>query len=111
MKKLLLLVLVGFLSSSFIYSQNWELINSNTNRDLNSVHFPSESIGYIAGQYGTILKTTDGGNSWNTLETGIDKTLESIYFIDSQTGVCVGDYSKIIKTTDGGQTWTEKMSV
>jgi len=109
MRKLTLLI-SGLLLGGVINAQNWELINSNTNKNLNSVHFPTASIGYIAGDYGTILKTTDGGNNWNSLTTGIDKTLETIFFIDSQTGIAVGDYSKIIKTTNGGQTWSEKMS-
>ena len=73
MRKLTLLI-SGLLIGGIINAQNWELINSNTNKNLNSVHFPTASIGYIAGNYETILKTTEGGNNWNSLTTGIDKT-------------------------------------
>ena len=38
---------------------------SNTNKDLNVIKFVNSSVGYIVGQSGTILKTTNSGLSVN----------------------------------------------
>ncbi|TFB12472.1 hypothetical protein E3V33_05365 [Candidatus Marinimicrobia bacterium MT.SAG.4] len=50
-------------------------------------------MGWIVGGSGTILKTTDGGN------TG---ALSSVYFADVATGWLVGVGGIILHTTDGG---------
>jgi photosystem II stability/assembly factor-like uncharacterized protein len=39
----------------------WEQMLSGTSNGLNSVYFPSKDTGYVVGNYGTILKTTNGG--------------------------------------------------
>ena len=42
----------------------WFSIPSGTFNLLRSVYFPDANTGYIAGNFGTILKTTDGGVSF-----------------------------------------------
>ncbi|HOE05185.1 MAG TPA: YCF48-related protein [Bacteroidales bacterium] len=96
-------------SSYLLNAQDWIWVQSNTNNILNSVHFPSIDTGYIAGNYGTILKTTDGGNTWLTLNSGTSSPLYGIFFTDSENGFAVGNHH-ILKTIDGGQTWIEKES-
>jgi photosystem II stability/assembly factor-like uncharacterized protein len=61
--------------------------------------------GWIAGELGTILATTDGGQSWTKQPTGIEKTLFGIYFADAQHGWAVGIDALILHTSDAGQTW------
>ena len=39
----------------------WNLLQSGTTYELNSVSFPNSTTGYTAGDLGTILKTTNGG--------------------------------------------------
>lgn len=109
MKKFVLLF-ISFIFSCLLNAQDWVEIQSNTNTHLNSVHFPSLNTGYVAGDWGTILKTIDGGNEWITLNSGTTRFLKSIFFINSDFGFAVGESSSILKTIDGGQTWTEKMS-
>ena len=72
--------------------------------------FLNETISYICGFNGIILKSTDGGNTWSTLNSGVTSTLYSIHFVSPLIGFAVGDNSTIIKTTDGGQTWTPSTS-
>jgi photosystem II stability/assembly factor-like uncharacterized protein len=66
----------------------------------------------LAGDYGTILKTTDGGGSWSTLTTGVNYTLRGLDFPNENTGYAVTDYcsstSYFLKTTDAGLNWTIK---
>src|SRR5207302_4253075 len=60
---------------------------------------------------GTILRTTDGGNSWVPQSSGTGNTLFGVSFIDANTGTAVGGScgiggeSTILKTTNGGNTW------
>jgi photosystem II stability/assembly factor-like uncharacterized protein len=71
-------------------------------RVLMSVHFPDINTGYVVGDKGKILKTTNRGVEWSSETSGTDKRLRSVYFIDSLTGYAVGDHGIILKTTNGG---------
>jgi photosystem II stability/assembly factor-like uncharacterized protein len=75
-----------------------------------SIHFPSESVGYIAGFQGSVLKTTDGGNSWEQLhkKSGAffrGTKLEKVHFWDEYTGLVCGLNGKLLFTGDGGNNW------
>ncbi|NIT55319.1 MAG: hypothetical protein GWN00_03500, partial [Aliifodinibius sp.] len=56
------------------------------------------------GNFGTIIKTTDGGVNWNIRHSvsGISEGFSSIYFVDSSRGWIVGLNGNILHTTDGG---------
>jgi|GEM_PF-3903554 len=60
--------------------QNWQQVySSQTNKELGiiySISFYTHQIGYATGAQGTILKTTDGGNTWATY-----KDTDSTYYI------------------------------
>ncbi len=50
----------------------FDLIPSGTLRDLRSVRFLTEQLGWIAGDHGTLLATTNGGETWIPFATGIE---------------------------------------
>lgn len=86
------------------------------NFKLYEVWVVSNSISYACGEYGTVIKSIDGGLIYNTctlLPAGvlvpggqpIVPTAYSLHFISATTGV-VGCRNLIYKTTDGGVTWT-----
>jgi photosystem II stability/assembly factor-like uncharacterized protein len=68
--------------------------------------YADENHAWIAGEFGTILASTDGGNTWKQQSTGLETTLFGIDFIDANTGVVVGIDSVIMRTENGGATWT-----
>jgi photosystem II stability/assembly factor-like uncharacterized protein len=72
---------------------------------LNSVHFPDKNTGYVVGDSGAILKTTDGGTNWMFQSPGTTLDLYSVYFTGQYTGYAVGDDGIILKTTNGGTDW------
>jgi hypothetical protein len=75
---------------------------------LNSVSFPHSHVGTVVGDFGTILRTTDGGITWSPQVSGTTLDLNSVCFIDSSSGTAVGDGGTIIHTTDGGSgVWEE----
>jgi photosystem II stability/assembly factor-like uncharacterized protein len=60
--------------------------------------------------FGSIQKTTDGGNSFYTLDFPYTQSVIDLFFIDDMTGFAgCGPYSghpySILKTTNGGETW------
>jgi hypothetical protein len=63
------------------------------------------------GGYGTILKTTDGGNNWIAQTSGTTDNLHSVYFTSSTIGWVVGGYGTILKTSDGVQDTTWELNV
>ncbi len=71
----------------------------------NGIYFPSRKIGYIAGNDGVIMKTTDAGVSWSQLNSGVSHHLQSVFFVGQDTGWVVGNNGTVRKTTDGGATW------
>lgn len=78
--------------------------------DLLSVNFPDENHGWACGRWGTILHTSDGGESWGPQRVCLDYDLSSIFFSDLQNGWAVGDKGTILHTKDGGQTWVSQES-
>lgn len=89
---------------------SWLPQESNTNQNLNAVTSVNGKIAWIAGDGGTLLATTDGGNIWNKQTTNTSATINSVYFVNSTTGWFVADGGIIKKTTNGGANWTSQNS-
>jgi photosystem II stability/assembly factor-like uncharacterized protein len=68
-------------------------------------------VGDSSDGYGTILYTTDGGNTWErqgSVGEIPNVTLGSVSAVDSSTAWVVGYNGTILHTTDGGNTWTRQ---
>ena len=83
------------------------------NRGLNDVYFATESVGYIVGEKGILLKTEDGGENWKGIGVPVGKYVvehnsipdfNAVVFIDEEKGCVVGDRT-IACTQDGGKKW------
>lgn len=83
---------------------------------LYDIHFIDEQTGWMAGEFGKIYHSTDGGVSWQEQQgsllgqAGIDDALNlptwfGINFLNANEGVTVGLEGKMATTTDGGKTW------
>jgi photosystem II stability/assembly factor-like uncharacterized protein len=73
---------------------------------LYDVEFLDAQQGFIAGEFGTLLATADGGAHWRQIAVPTEKTLFGLHFEDPQRGWVVGIDGIILRTEDGGQTWT-----
>ena len=106
--KSLRLVFIGIFISSVCYAQSqWVNQNSGTNLPLFDVHFTDASNGWIAGNTGLILYTSDGGVNWEEQVAPPNNTYYSIFFSDDQNGWAGGYGGKLIRTTDGGNNWID----
>ncbi len=75
---------------------------------LTSIDFTNGSVGYVAGDHGTVLETMDAGASWQQITTGVNNWLRAVDFSGQTTGTVVGDAGLILRTEDGGGTWVEQ---
>ncbi len=105
MKKLILIFILTFLTIFKIANAQWVEQNSGTTNSLFSVYCVNTDTVYVVGEYGTILKTTDGGTNWNPQISGITDTLNSVYCINADTVFAVGNNGTILKTINGGLNW------
>ena len=81
---------------------------SGTDKSLYSVAY-GNGTWIAAGSRGTILKSTDNGNSWTIKNSGTDTFISGIFY-GSNTWIAVGEKGTILKSTDDGETWTIKDS-
>jgi photosystem II stability/assembly factor-like uncharacterized protein len=103
------------------YGLNWNKVYDNVYSN-GKIIFPSRDTGYVVGggevmcdpvacdppiNFGSIIKTTNGGENWNKLNFFND-TLNIIAasFLDNNFGYCFSSNNTIQKTEDGGLTWT-----
>jgi len=96
-------------AASLQAQSGWFGLNSGTTNGLNSVHFITTEIGYVSGDGGLMLKTTNAGETWFSQTTPTTKHIWDVFFTSIDTGHAVGGYSNqsyvILKTTDGGDIW------
>jgi photosystem II stability/assembly factor-like uncharacterized protein len=95
-----------------LYSKNSQACSSDSiNIYYTKVFFLDLKHGWIVGEMGTVLLTTDGGNIWEVVDTGKNlTTLNDIKFVDANNGWAVGEQGVIIASNDGGNTWQDQQS-
>ena len=90
----------GVITYTSDFGHNWNLQVSGTENILYGV-----SGNRIVGETGTILRSTNGGQTWEFESTGFTDNLLSLQFISDNSGYATGVEGKIYHTTDGGLTW------
>jgi photosystem II stability/assembly factor-like uncharacterized protein len=81
------------------------------------VRFSDERTGWIVGEFGQLLRSTDGGETWTahqktlmTPESGIVDPIDlptffGEYVVNDQEGFATGLDGRIVRSSDGGATW------
>lgn len=59
----------------------------------------------MAGNYGKIIKTVNGGNNWTTVYSDTLFQFWGMWFTNPQTGYLAGSNGRIMKTTNRGDNW------
>ena len=82
---------------------NWTISLNTTAPRLNDICMASEQVIYAVGDYGTVLKSEDGGTSWN--EENIDGNpgvdLFAVNFLNTHLGAISGRYGYVMIFDDG----------
>jgi photosystem II stability/assembly factor-like uncharacterized protein len=107
------LIVLAFLFSSILFSQShyWVRIQSPTTKWFYRCSFPDSVHGWIAGDSGAIIHTSNRGQTWVVQNSTIDFFIEDIYFLNARFGWGIANdfyYSgtTILKTSNGGLNWS-----
>ena len=63
------------------------------------------NLGFAAGDFGTLVRTADGGGTWDSVRTGLTMDFRRIDVIDADSFV-VGSDCALRRTDDGGATFS-----
>ena len=98
-------------SISFILEAlgSWRKINFDVKSSLNDINFSDTNIGWIVGDDGMILYSSNSGETWQQQICPIKEKLIAVDFLDNSTGWILSQ-NHILKTTDGGNFWEVKYS-
>src|SRR5579864_1660032 len=79
---------------------------------LSAVAYPASAQfnGWVVGDNGTILHTSDGGATWRPQASGMSDALFGVSFVDTNNGWAVGEPAAILHTSNGGATWSHQTS-
>jgi len=91
-----------------------------TGYTLQAVHVFDDTMTVVGGYGGTLLKTTDRGQSWTALDSGAPYDIKGLSFVSPQVGWLANNTpntsttnlaglsgpGQVRKTVDGGLTWT-----
>jgi photosystem II stability/assembly factor-like uncharacterized protein len=71
---------------------------------LRAMAFLDASRGFIGGDNGTLLATTDGGKTWNKVTVPSPSSFYDIFFL-GELGWVTGADRTVLHSADGGKTW------
>ena len=99
-----------------VYSQQWSQVFSPTKYNLNNVFFIDTLSGWIGGDSGIIIHTSDNGMNWRIQNSGVTNPVYSVFFVDENTGYALSwNFDKtpplhygtrVLSTTNGGLNWS-----
>ncbi|MBK8982947.1 MAG: hypothetical protein IPM38_11635 [Ignavibacteria bacterium] len=105
-----LILCIGFQSIS--YSQNgwfWQNPKPQGN-SLNSVIFVNAQTCIAAGYWGTILRSTDAGESWSIYNSNFTNVINSVAYTNENNIFAVGSEGFVIKSANAGLDW-DRLSI
>jgi hypothetical protein len=87
--------------------KTWHPQNTGVNAVLLAGSAPSDQVCWLAGTFGTVLLTTDGGVHWMRLAAPVSVPIAEITASDAISAVITLESSRLrFATYNGGQSWT-----
>lgn len=114
MKKFFLLIILMMGAIVSLQGQSWVWLNPYpTGSQINQVYFLNAAEGFVVGEGGTLLRSSDGGDSWQQAAVPADVYFIKMFFADASYGWVVGRDSyyygaRVFATTDRGVSWSEQ---
>lgn len=72
--------------------------------NINDVHFPTATTGFMVGGSPFIVASNDAGDTWQAQTAPTAQPLNAVHFVNELTGYAVGDAGTVLKTENGGIT-------
>lgn len=107
----IILSLIFFICLSVAKSQEYKLEKLQKGREVSfrGLSIPNDSVAWVSGTKGTVIKTTDGGKNWVwlTAKGYEDYDFRSITAFSDKKAIMVnaGSPAVILLTEDGGDSW------
>ncbi|MGH8516090.1 MAG: WD40/YVTN/BNR-like repeat-containing protein, partial [Panacagrimonas sp.] len=102
---------------AIVQDGKWQTVDAGTKARLLSVDVNSSGLAIVGGQFGNVLKSTDGGKTWapsapdwsllaleDHFGTG-EPTIYSANVSESGQITIAGEFGVIMRSDDGGVTW------
>ncbi len=87
----------------------WKVQLDSVGGWLTGLTFLDQKNGWAVGEFGTVWRTRDGGDSWNQMrKVPTPAWLYDVHFIDNKRGWTVGRFETAMVTRDGGESWTKQ---
>lgn len=67
-----------------------------------------DNSAWIVGYYGTILHSSDRGQTWRLQPSPTRSALFNVRFVSPLKGWIGGSYGAVLRTTDGGRSWNRQ---
>lgn len=74
---------------------------------LKTIDFGNETVGFCGGDNGTLIKSTNGGNTWLEITSPTKYHISKIDFLDDKNGLLADVSGTLFKTTNSGESWTK----
>lgn len=111
MKSIVLFTIFFALTIATFGQITWTQIPSGTDKNLNTIQFVDDLVGYIGGD-SIILKTIDGGSNWTELQLdSLDISafasfnVQDMHWFSEQHGIILASNWGFWETYDGGNSW------
>ncbi|MEM6841192.1 MAG: YCF48-related protein [Bacteroidota bacterium] len=95
------------------FSPEWEIQESGISVSLRGLSVVNDNVAWVSGQFGTILRTVDGGQTW---EKKTVPSTDSVDFRDIEAFsdqlayvLSAGSPAYIFRTEDGGSSWVKQL--
>ncbi len=106
----LLLIVCGVFVSS-LRAQTWTSQTSGVTTSLNTVSTVNTDVGWIGGNGGVVLRTTNAGTTWTNVTRAPIGTSDVYAICGIDANTCLVSTSPsatfVYRTTNGGTTWTQ----
>ncbi len=111
LNKILIVLFTTLLLQNFTFSQ-WVSTTSGTSNFLTSVQMISTNLTYACGFGGTVLKSTNTGQTWSALTSPDAGNINKIFFppTGNATTGWAASVSGLYKSTNGGTNWVQQVS-
>lgn len=102
--------LLSFFLTFGVFAQ-WTATPTPSSYHLYAIDAVTNDVIYAGGYGGSLVRSTDGGDTWEALSIESYDWVKAIHFFDTNYGWLVttdgtASGGNILKTTDGGATWT-----
>jgi photosystem II stability/assembly factor-like uncharacterized protein len=107
MKKITAFILFLLSQLAIPVSAQWEWQHPYPlGNDLKEVFCINNDEGWVVGELGSILKTTDGGLTFHRMECPVHADLNSVEYFNSTLGFCAGENGTLLMADVDGEHWT-----